>query len=294
MKTTLLSTALGVALASQAFSAGVVLTGDYLKVGVSDSGLLSYSGTGLKFDPAGTGTFGAADFLPASGFEFVSWGYAGQVDRFSTTSGSLTNGTTVDLSSGSLLKAKTTGVFYDRTIGLEQVLSFDKTGKTIHFDVTIKNLATWSPSQIAYARGLNPEQDVSFGGSSSTQNSISGDETSVSALGSTSDWKIDFYAPAGFTQEPSIRSTWTNLSPYFLLGAANDGNGNNTLNRAWMLGTIASGQSASFSYEYRISGPAPEPKPTPPPRTGVPDAASTVGLLGAAVGLLALVRRRAA
>ena len=60
-----------------------------------------------------------------------------------------------------------------------------------------------------------------------------------------------------------------------------------TINMAWEIGTLADGESTTITFQYRIAethGAVVTP--------GVPDAASTLGLLSLALGVVAFLRRK--
>jgi hypothetical protein len=166
---------------------------------------------------------------------------------------------------------------------------FSKSGGTIYFDVKLKNITDSLLTNIAYARGLDPDQDVYAGGGYSTNNSIVNPNL-VTGSAPLTDWTIGIFSDSSFSHTPTIRSSWPYGNPYGLLTPRDDGNGDYSINMAWNIGDLAAGATADITFEYRIA-PTKDEVVTPP-GTGVPDAASTLGLTLGAIGLLGLVRRR--
>lgn len=291
MKKSILTSLVALALSAGALhAADAILTGNYLKVGVNNSGGLidSSFNVGITYDKTGTATFPPYDFLkPGTPYEFGAVGYNSNSATFGYYDGNTIGGTTTDTSAGTTLSTNTVATW--NSLSITQNMWFSKDGGTIYFDVKLKNISTDLLSNVVYARGLDPDQDVYAGGSYDTNNSIvSGDLVTGSAP--TTDWTIGIFSDSTFAHTPTIRSAWPYGDPYGLLTPRNDGNGDYSINMAWNIGSLAAGATADVTFQYRIA-PTKDEVVTPP-GTGVPDAASTLGLTLGALGLLGLIRRR--
>ncbi len=97
--------------------------------------------------------------------------------------------------------------------------------------------------------GLDPDQDVYLGGWYNTINTIA--PGAVSARGPLSGYVITIKDLEG-TGVPGI-SYWWDRNPYNLLLGPNDGNGDNTINMAWNIGTLEPGRSYEIDFQYVIS-----------------------------------------
>lgn len=269
-------------------AADAILNGKYLRVGVNDSGGLidSRFTVGIDYDKTGTSSWTGFDFLkPGTPYEFCSVGYGEKWAQAGYYYGNPLGSTTTNTSSASVLSTHTSGGKFGE-LGLTQDLSYAIGSGYIDFSVTLKNLSDASMSNVVYARGLDPDQDVYAGGGFPTTNNIvSGDLVTGSAP--VTDWTIGIFSNSAIPHVPTVHSYWPNGNPYYLLTPWNDGNGDYSINMAWNIGTLGAGQSATIDFQYRIAQ-------TEGGVVGVPDSASTLGLLGLALALLAgySVRRR--
>lgn len=258
-------------------AADVILTGNYLKVGVNDSGSLIDSGfnVGINFDKLGTATFPAYDFLkPGTPFEFYSAAHDGLQAEGSYDSGSNSFGaTTVNTSLVGTLSTRTTGLWDG--LSLQQDMSYGTNSGFIDFTVRLTNTTDGSMSNVVYARGLDPDQDVYAGGGYETTNTIvSGDLVTGSAP--VTDWTIGIYSNSGYAHTPTVRSAWPYTDAAGLLTPRNDGNGDYSINMAWDIGTLAAGETAEITFQYRIADTHGEVEN---PDGHVPDAGSTALML---------------
>jgi hypothetical protein len=262
-----------------------VLNGNYLRVGVNPSGGLIDSGfaAGIDFDSTGTGTWSGYDFIkPGTPYEFYSVGYNGNSATGGYMSGNPLQATTTNTSSGNTLSTDTVGAFGQ--LGLRQDIFFDKNSSVINFSVTLTNTSLVAVSNVVYARGLDPDQDVYAGGSYGTTNTIiNGDLVAASAP--LTGWSIGIYSNSGYAHTPSVSNTWPRTNPYNLQAARNDGNGDYSLNMAWNLGTIQAGQSATIDFQYRIGATMSEV-------TAIPETRSYATILGMASLGFVMIRRR--
>ncbi len=273
---------------SPARAADVILNGNFLRVGVNDSGGLIDSGftVGIDYDKTGTSSWTGFDFLkPGTPYEFYSVGYNDTSAQAGYYYGNPLGSTTTDTSAGGILSTHTAGGVFG-SLGLKQDLSYAAGSGFIDFSVTLTNMSDVALSKVVYARGLDPDQDVYAGGGYPTTNIIqSGDLVTGSAP--ITDWTIGIFSNSAYAHTPTIQSNWPNGEPYHLLTPHNDGNGDWSINMAWDIGTLAAGASATIDFQYRIAqtkGGVTHP--------GVPDSTSTLGLLGLGIAALAASRFR--
>jgi len=277
--------------ASVAHADTLIFTGDYLRVGVSESGGVVDDNfvVGIDYDKDGAGTFSTGgDFIkPGTPREFYSLGVGGNWDAAGYDFGNNFSAVTTDTSTAGLFSATTVASFG----GLiwTQVMSFAQNSGIIGFVVTVENPTDEALRDIVYARGLDPDQDVYFpgGGYATTNTIVNGNLVTASAP--ISDWTIGIFSDDDVTHVASISSEWES-DPYVLLGGMNDGYGDYTINMAWDIGTLTAGSSLSFAFEYRIGESAGE---VINPGAGVPEP-GTFLLMGLGLaGLIGLRRKMA-
>ena len=263
----------------------LVFDGDYLRVGVSNSGGLIDDNfvVGIDYDKTGTSTWTTYDFLkPGTPFEFYSVGVGGDWNTAGYSSGNSFSATTTDSTAGGVFSS-VTNFSYGQLLGV-QTLSFPAGSGTISFEIVLTNSGESALEDVVYARGLDPDQDVFAGGGFATTNTIVNGNLVIGSAPIT-DWTIGIFSDSTYEHVPGISSPW-DLNPYALLLGPNDGFGDYAINMAWNLGSLNAGESATFAFEYRIAetsgeviGTVPEP--------------STMLLLGAGLaGLAAVVRKR--
>jgi hypothetical protein len=248
-------------------ASAVVLSGNYIQLGVNAGGSLIDFGTltGLKYDPTGTGTFGAVDFLaPGASFSFNSIGVSGNYAV--AGGGSPTNpfhSATVDASEAvGFPFAVTKNGFYGG-LDIKQVLFFDYSSSTIHTTVTFTNKTGGTVHDVTYGTGLDPNQDANLNGNNATQNAIQGQgvNASVSATGAASGYVLRLANTTGWAANASISpyQAWE-TNPYHLASnMMSAGNGDNTINLGYSLGNFSAGQQKTIGYDYILSA-VPEPE----------------------------------
>ena len=263
-----------------------VLSGDFLRVGVNNSGgLIDGAFThGIQFDPAGTGTFGAEDFIkPGSPLEWYGMGTGGSSRVAGYNYGNNFFASTTNTSASGILAAHSSGSF--GSLGFTQDLHFGSSDHTVYFDVTLTNNGGASLTDVVYDRGLDPDQDSYTFGTNATLNSIPNSSTVV-ATGPVSGHWIAIQDYSGFGV-PSV--TGWEEDPYasdLRLGNANlIGLGDNTISMDWSLGDLAPGSSRTMRFGYELGPTTAGPTPELPP----------IALLSALpLGIAWLRRRRAA
>jgi hypothetical protein len=280
-------------------AADVILDGNYLRVGVNNSGSLVDSAftVGIDYDKTGTNTPTGFDFIkPGTPYEFFGVGYnnASAVYAYWDNTYTTFNGTTTNTSAGSTLSTLTTGAYGEAgALGISQMLSFGMNSGIINFAVSLTNNTAEAMSNVVYARGLDPDQDVYAGGGYPTTNTIvSGNLVTGSAP--VTDWTIGIFSDSSYAHTPTVRSSWPigSSDTYNLLTPRDDGYGDYSINMAWNVGTLGAGATAVVTFQYRIAetkGEVVTPRDT---GGGVPDTTSTLAVLGVTLLSLAGLRRK--
>jgi len=302
-----------VALAPHNVRAGdIVLAGQTILVGMNNGGSIVENTTagptptspfiGIQYDSTGTGNYSKGyDFItPGDPYQYFSVGYGSTFVANSFDHGNPMGFTTANTSSGGTLQSTSTGGSYG-PLSLTQTMSFQNSGAgsgIMAYTVTIKNTSTDTAPNVAYATGLDPDQDVYFDGNYATANYITS-KNFLYATGTATAWTIAIantsaYTPTGtwIADEGWDFGDLSDENPYITtFGTASGsfvGVGNNyaddTLNMDWQLGDLAAGATVTLTYDYVIAA--------NPSSAGAPDGASTVGLLGLALAGLGAVRRK--
>lgn len=236
------------------------MEGNYLKVGVGNSGGLidDNFGVGIDYDKNGTSSWTTFDVLkPGTPFQFNAIGVNGQWASSGYSSGNNFSATTTDSSSGTLNATTTTGSYSD--LNYTQYLYFDDNSGVIHFKVTLTNSTRSDLSNLAFATSFDPDQDVYAGGGYETTNTIGSDR--VVAYAPVTQWGVAIVGDG----TKSVSSSWIE-NPYDLFVGMDDGNGDNTIAMAWGLGSLGAGQSWEINFDYALgtdssghTDPVPEP-----------------------------------
>lgn len=276
---------LGLFLSANCAADTFFLEGNVLRVGVSDSGGLindepchtNFSDpdcVGIDYDKTGTATWTDWDFLkPGSPFEFYSVGYGltdgTSWDAAGYSSGNPFNAVSTNTSTGSVFSAQTVGNYGD--LRIEHNFYFQQNSGIINFTVTLTNESTMQMTNLAYARGLDPDQDSYYtvasdpndpplcsDSTSSTENNIHLPDL-VTARGRCTDWTIGLRDISG-GGVPTV-SNW-DQNPYTLLDPASnsgiDGDdgfqnyNDDAINLAWSKATLNPGETWTINFQYII------------------------------------------
>ncbi|MFN3575102.1 MAG: autotransporter domain-containing protein [Phenylobacterium sp.] len=259
---------LGVSLAAPATALaapGEILSGDYLKVGLSGDGTLGIGGNtspGILYDGTGTGTFNTAyDYLtPGSPFEgFTVSGSGGGV--FSATNNNDDNASSQI--AGVLTSyngAAYDGATYDQravwsgTYGglfnLTHDYYFDTDGQQLNIATTIEALADLT--DLAFARFTDPDAVAAPGDSSATNNfrgstGVSEDDL-VYAEATVSKYVIGLYSGDATPHSTGVTG-WTTDPASYLAGTF-IGDGDNTIGLAFDIGSLLTGARITLKYSY--------------------------------------------
>lgn len=250
--------------ASPALAASLVLSGDYMKIGLNDGGTLGYSGNtspGILYDGTGTGTFNDAyDYLtPGTPFEgFVVAGNGGStftlvnnnMGIFDITGGTLTdysgvafNGATYD--QRAVWTGTAGGLF---TITHDYY--FDEGDQQLKIRTTITALSDLT--DITFSRQLDPDAVAAPGDSSVTNNfrgngAVSANDL-VYAEALVSKYVIGLYTNSSYTHNSAV-TYWTTDTASYLSGT-DEGDGDNTIGLGFDLGDLLTGGTITFDYSY--------------------------------------------
>jgi hypothetical protein len=254
--TLLVAAGLILAVSATAGATTFTMAGDYLRVGVSDSGGLIDDNfvVGIDYDITGTSSWTSYDFLkPGIPFEFYSIGYAGSWDAAGYDHGNSFGASSTNTSAGTTNSGTTVGTY--GPLSFQQDLWYADDSGFIDFHVTLTNTSTTAVSDVVYARGLDPDQDVYAGGGYPTTNAIpSGDMVYASAP--VTDWTIAIFSDSSYAHTPSVQGPasggWLS-DPYGLLTPHLEVYGDYSINMAWDIGTLNPGESAEIYFQYRIA-----------------------------------------
>jgi hypothetical protein len=290
--------ALGLGFASGGLQAALVLTGNYVNVGISNFGTFGSGGStppGIQHDPTGTGTFGVSDYLtpgtPHDGFGIVSdqTGFR----QNSNAGGSVFVGAAPTLlvgpgALGFANAATWAGSFGGVTITNSYFFNPNDERVLIKSVIT----ATSDLTNLSFVRSTDPDPDVNTFGTFVTENQrgnlLYDPEDFIGSAGDISGLFLGFLNDSGDTYVHNTRiDTFccATINPNTVLGGGVLSSvGDHGLNMAWRIGDLGAGESATISYFYVFGtnidngGGVPEP--------------GTLALLGLGLGLASLATRR--
>jgi autotransporter-associated beta strand protein len=254
------------ALSPCAMAASMVLTGNYIKIGVNDAGTLGYNGRtspGILYDGTGTGTFNTAyDYLtPGTPFEGFTVKGTG-TSTFSVTNnntsvgspqvaGTLTNYSGV-AHAGSTYDNRTiwTGTYGSQFTVTNEVY-FNNTDQQVNIKTTITALTDITGLQ--FGRFTDPDARAATGDSSATTNIIgatgvpSTDLVYAEAL--VSKYVIGLYTSSSTSHGAGVSSAWS-TDPNTYYTGTNNGNGDYTIGLGFNIGSLLNGNSIELNYAY--------------------------------------------
>ncbi|MBL8647122.1 MAG: autotransporter domain-containing protein [Sphingosinicella sp.] len=256
--------ALALLAASPALAASLVLTGDYIQIGINDNGTLGYSGNtspGILYDGTGTGTFNPAyDYLtPGSPFEgFVVSGTGSSAFTLINNNDGIfdiTGGTLTDYSGVAFNGAtyEQRAVWTGTAGGLFTITNdyyFDEDEQQLKIRTTITALSDLT--DITFSRQLDPDAVAAPGDSSATNNfrgtgSVSANDL-VYAEALVSKYVIGLYTNSSYTHNSAV--TWWTTDTASYLSGTDVGDGDNTIGLGFDLGDLLTGGTITFDYSY--------------------------------------------
>ena len=246
------------------------LTGDYIKIGVSDYGTIGSKGNtspGMLYDNTGTRTFNTAyDYLtPGTPFE-------GFTVKYTNGAGSLvtqTNNNTGAMSITGGILTNYSGVAYGgTTFDNRAVWTGNGTGYSLINDVRFNNnqkfidITTTLTSSVGmtnlyFGRFIDPDARAATGDSSATTNTLGyspiGVKQVVFSEALASKYALGLYT-AGSNAGAGISSSWT-TDPVNYYNGVNNGTGDYTIGLGFLVPSVAVGDIVTFQYAY-IFGPS--------------------------------------
>ncbi len=257
--------ALAMGMAAAASAAPVTLTGKYINTAVSDDGTLGSNGSnspGLQHDPTGNGNFGVNDYItpgsPHDGFSVNSsnGGY-GENDNYYSGGGHFT--TIVGphaIVNGFDNAGSWTGS--DGTLQITNDYFFNDGDQRVNVRTTITALS--GVTGLAFARSVDPDPDVNTFGSFFTLNqrgnSLFSASNFVGSAGPSTGLTLGLLNLSGdlYTHNTAIGigSCCNSYDPFQVLTGFDGGDGDNSLNMAWLIGDLSAGSSAVINYAYVV------------------------------------------
>lgn len=294
------------AIGTVAAATPLVLTGNYLEVGISDAGTFGSDGTtspGILHDPTGKRNFGVNDYLtpgnPHDGYTLIS-------NQFSATNDNNVSGGDFGSNSPTLLTGAAAMGFSNAAtwsggngfVNLTNSYFYNDGDQRIIVKTTITAISDLS--NLAFSRSNDPDPDVNTFGSYATNNqrgnSLFGVDDFVSGSGPMTGLTLALVNldKNGFVHTTQINgSCCANVSPYDVL-AHTDGDqgisafGDYGLNLAYSIGTLNAGNSVTLTYAYAV-GSNVETTGT----SGTPEPETWAMMLVGFGGIGAVMRRRA-
>ena len=249
---------------ASAHANSIILSGDYIKIGLNDKGTLGYGGNtspGILYDGTGTGTFNPAyDYLtPGTPFEgFVVEGTDGATFRYRNNNSSSVAGIAGTLTDYSGIAYN--GTTYDKRAvwsgniaGLFDITNdyyFNSDSQKIEISTTISALTDLTG--LAFSRQIDPDAVAASGDSSATTNIRGTDGVPASDLvyaeALVSKYVIGLYTNSTITHNSAVTG-WTQDTASYLAGT-NIGNGDNTIGLGFDIGSLLTGESIVINYSY--------------------------------------------
>jgi hypothetical protein len=247
----------------------IALTGDYIKIGVSDYGTIGSKGNtspGILYDNTGTRTFNTSyDYLtPGAPFE----GFTVQYGASGITSTHTNNNMSGGPITGSLYNysgiAYRGTTFDNRAVWLGTHSDFDlindvRFNNTQKFvDISSILTAKTNMTDLYFARFIDPDARAADGDSSATTNTLGYDPIPTTNVvfseALASKYALGLYTGQVGSVGTGISSSWS-TDPITYYSGTNDGTGDYTIGIAFYVPTLNTGEIATFNYAY-IFGPS--------------------------------------
>ena len=240
-------------------NASVIFNGDYIGVTINDAGSLA----SLKHDPTGNATYGVNDYItpgiPHDGFSVTS-----------TETGFLQNrntGTVNIIGGPSSVLAGAAALGYDFAATWAGATSFLSVNNSYFYnlgDERIRVISTITAlsdlTSLAFARSVDPDPDVNTSGSFDTNNqrgnALFGATDFIGAAGPVTGLTLALVNNSGntYTHNTLIgTSCCVNVDPNTVLsGGIFSNTDDSSLNMAWLVGSLSTGNSATIEYFYAV------------------------------------------
>ena len=256
---------------TQAYAAPIVLSGDYIRVGISDYGTFGSNGNAdpaFVHDPSGTGTFNRdfdyiAPGVPHDGFSLVAsqFGFTANDNNFGAGFGSGSPTLLIGAAANGFANAAS-WTAQNAFARITNSYFFNDGDERVLITTTITALSDLT--NLAFGRSVDPDSDNrSFGVADSNNqrgNSLYGVDDFVGSAGAVSGRTLALVNvdAAGFAHTTQINSNCcSNINPYDVLAHTGgdlglSSSGDHGLNLAYRIGSLATGSSATFSYAYAV------------------------------------------
>ena len=270
--------------AVSASAAPLTLSGNFLKVGISDAGTFGSNGSvspGILHDPTGTGTFGVNDYLtpgtPHDGYTLAYNGTSANNDNRSAFSGGF-GSTSPTLLVGAAAMGFANAATWTGSNASARITNsyfFNANDQRIKIVTTITALTDLT--SVAFARSNDPDPDQNTSGSFTTNNQrgnlLFGIDDFIGAAGPVTGLTIGLLnLTSGFERTTQINgSCCSNIDPFTVLAHSGSDQGllsfgDHGLNLAYRLGSLGAGDSITLTYAYVfgdkidiVGGGVPEP-----------------------------------
>jgi hypothetical protein len=296
--------ALALSVAGVATAAPLTLTGNFVKVGVSDAGTLGSDGStspGLLHDPTGSGNFGVNDYItpgtPHDGFSVRSDQHGFLSNDNDISGGSFGSTSPTLLTGAAKLGFDNAATWTGSGGGLTVTNSYFFNNGDQRITVMTTLTATEDLTGVDFARSVDPDPDVNTFGSFSTNNqrgnALFGVTDFVGAAGPLTGLTLALLNLNGdvYAHNTEIDTNCcSNIDPLTVLaGSANSLVGDDGLNIAWNIGALTKGASATINYAYVVGE---HIETAGGPGGGIPEPTSWAMMLLGFGGIGALLRAR--
>ena len=240
-------------------NASVIFNGDYIGVTINDAGSLA----SLKHDPTGNATYGVNDYItpgnPHDGFSVTS-----------TETGFLQNrntGTVNIIGGPSSVLAGAAALGYDFAATWAGATSFLSVNNSYFYNIGDERIRVISTitalsdlTSLAFARSVDPDPDVNTSGSFDTNNqrgnALFGATDFIGAAGPVTGLTLALVNNSGNTYtHNTLIGTFCcdNVEPNTVLsGGIFSNTDDSSLNMAWLVGSLSTGNSATIEYFYAV------------------------------------------
>ena len=256
---------------SQTTGSIFALTGDYIKIGVSDYGTIGSKGNtspGILYDNTGTRTFNTSyDYLtpgtPFEGFTVKYTNGAGtvvtQTNNNTGYSNSITGGILTNYSgiaySGTTFDNRAVWTGNGTGYSLINDVRFNNSHKFV--DITTTLTSSVAMTNLYFGRFTDPDARAAAGDSSATTNTLGfspiGVKQVVFSEALSSKYALGLYTAAS-NAGAGISSGWT-TDPIQYYNGVNNGTGDYTIGLGFLVPSVAIGDIVTFQYAY-IFGPS--------------------------------------
>ena len=297
------------AIATAASATPLVLSGNFLEVGISDAGTFGSDGNtspGILHDPTGMRNYGNNDYLtpgsPHDGFTVASDQFSGTNDNY--FAGGDFGSASPTLLTGAAARGYANAASWTGGNGFVTVTNsyfYNPGDQRILVSTTLTALSDLT--NLAFARSNDPDPDVNTFGSFATNNqrgnALFGIDDFVSGSGPLTGLTLALVNldTNGFTHTTEVNfACCSNISPYDVLAHNGDASdplndyksfGDYGLNLAYSIGTLATGDSVTLNYAYAVGS------NVQVTGGGTPEPATWAMMLVGFGGVGAVMRRRA-